>query len=254
MASWWSEVELSDCEFYHRVRLANGATVDGHWNLIGGEEEYLGAVTVESRRVLELGPATGWLTAWLEQQGASVVCFDVGWDLCQDLMPLPDLDLADYRLRCVDHVCRIQNSWWYLRRDHRLSAQVVYGSIYDLPDDIGRFDMSILGCILLHLRDPFRALEQAARRTEYTIVIVEPFVPELLDRTGTARWNPTNGENPTGWWYHSPSVITDMLTVLGFGDVVVSYHRQPYKVPYREEPHHFSPLFTAVARRDRAAP
>jgi O-methyltransferase len=249
MASWWAGVELSDCYFYHRVRLKNGSFIDGPWNLIGGEDEYLGGVSVDGRRVLEFGPASGWLTTWLELNGASVVGFDVGWDVGLDLIPFPHLDLVALRPDYDTFINRTQNAWWYLRREYELSAQAVYGSIYDLPTDIGRFDISIYGSILLHLRDPFRALEQGAQRTDGCMVVVEPLVLDLLDGGSIARWNQTHGENPTNWWQHSPSIIADMLAALGFEDVTTTYHYQPYK--FGTETHVDGPCFTVIGRRNR---
>jgi hypothetical protein len=110
-----------------------------------------------------------------------------------------------------------------MHRDYDLAAKAVYGSIYELPDDIGRYDVSVFGSILLHLRDPFRALEQAARRTEEAMVVVEPLAPGMVGFGNIARWNPTGGVNPTGWWHHSPSVIVDMLALLGFPKTSVTY-------------------------------
>jgi O-methyltransferase len=250
MAGWWAEVDLSDCHFYHRVRLRDGRVIDGPWNLLDGEEEYLGAVPVEGRRVLEFGPASGWLTAWLEQQGASVIAFDAGWDLNVDLMPVHGLDLDALRRDSLVQLCRLHNSWWYLHRDYSLTAKAVYGSIYNLPDDVGSFDISIFGSILLHLRDPFRALAEGAERTRDTIVVVEPLLPDLVNKGAIARWNPSRSLNTSAWWHHSPSLIVDMLRVLGFPDVTVTYHQKPYRVQPGNDPHRDSPLFTVVGRRE----
>jgi hypothetical protein len=185
----------------------------------------------------------------MELNGASVVGFDLGWDLGQDLIPLPGFDLARMRPDMVVRTCLSQNAWWYLHRDHGLSAKAVYGSIYDLPQDIGRYDVSVFGSILLHLRDPFRALEQAAQRTEQAIVVAEPLAAELLNLGSVARWNPTGGMNPTGWWHHSPGVIVDMLAVLGFPQSTVTYHHQPYKDEDIEGRQVDVAYFTVVARR-----
>jgi O-methyltransferase len=253
MASWWDNVELSECYFYHRVRLRDGRYIDGPWNLIDGEEEYLGGVQVEGRRVLEFGPASGWLTAWLELQGASVVGFDAGWDLCLDVLPLAHLDREELQRQTVDFLCRVQNAWWYLHRDLGLFAQVVYGPIYDLPDDIGRYDISVFAAILTHLRDPFRALEQAAQRTDEAIVVVEPLVVDLGGVGSITRWNPCGSTNPAVWWFHTPAAIVDMLSMLGFSKATVTYHQQPYKIENTDGPRQDSPFFTVVGRRDQGS-
>jgi O-methyltransferase len=251
-ASWWQDVKLEDCYFYHRVRLRDGKTIDGVWNLLGCEAEYLGGVKLRGRRVLELGPATGWLTTWMEQQGADVVGFDLGWELAPDLLPLAQFDGNELRAGQVEFVSRVTNSWWLLHREHELSAKAIYGSIYDLPADIGQYDISIFGAILLHLRDPFLALQQVARRTDEAIVVVEPLAFEI-DQSGhsLARWNPTQGRNPNGWWNHSPGELIDMLKVLGFPRATVTYHRQEYRPESDPTSAHVeAPMFTVVASRD----
>jgi O-methyltransferase len=251
LAKRWAEVRLEDCYFYHRSLLPDGRFIEGAWNLIGGEKEYLGGVELEGRRVLELGPASGWLTVWMEQQGARVVGFDVGWDLQPDLIPLPNFDLAVAGPQQIAFISHVQNAWWLLHREYGLQADAVYGSIYDLPADLGRFDVSVFGSILLHLRDPFRALHQAAMRTDEAIVVVEPL------RHGPAevsepvlRWNVTGSVSPNGWWGFSPGAIVDMLGVLGFPHATVTYHRQPYR-PENNPVEGATDMvnFTVVARR-----
>jgi hypothetical protein len=251
LAARWSKVTLEDCFFYHRSALSDGRVVEGVWNLIGGEEEYLGGVSLAGKRVLELGPASGWLSVWMEQQGADVVGFDLGWNLSADLLPLPGRDLERMAIDHLRLVSHIQNAWWFLKHDHDLGCRAVYGSIYDMPDDLGRFDVAVFGSILLHLRDPFSALQQAAMRTDEAIVVVEP-----LRHAGASlhepvlTWNVTNGANPNGWWAFSPTTIVEMLSLFGFGNSSVTYHRQPYSP---EEGSSAEPLsmanYTVVARR-----
>src|SRR5207249_7736437 len=55
-----------------------------YWDLRGGVDEYLGKVAFEGQRVLEIGPASGFLTFEMEKRGADVVSVEVteehGWD------------------------------------------------------------------------------------------------------------------------------------------------------------------------------
>jgi O-methyltransferase len=223
---------LEDCHFYHRVRLPDGSLIEGPWDLLDNEHEYLGGIDVAGRRVLEFGPASGWLTVWMTQQGADVVILDVGWDLTYDVIPLPTIEVDKARADSVWLASRVENAWWYLRRAYDHSARAVYAPIYDLPRDLGRFEVAVFGSLLLHLRDPFRALEQAAAVTDDTIVVAEPLNVSLgdLDRP-VLLWNPTHSTNWTGWWSLSPGLVTDMLSVLGFPSARVSYHRQVYQPP-----------------------
>ena len=67
-----SNIAREECDFYHTVELPNGEVVSGPWDLRGHEHEYLGGVDVRAKRVLELGPATGALTYFMERAGADV--------------------------------------------------------------------------------------------------------------------------------------------------------------------------------------
>ena len=64
----------------------------GAWDLRGHEAAYLGGVDVAGKRVLELGPATGYLTFYMERMGAEVVSFEAGFDVPIDTMPVKGVD------------------------------------------------------------------------------------------------------------------------------------------------------------------
>jgi len=247
----WSDVRLEDCHFYHSVRLPDGSFIEGPWDLLDNEHEYLGGIDLAGRRVLEFGPASGWLTLWMAQEGADVVALDVGWDLSYDVMPLSTIDVEKARADSIALATRVENAWWYLRREYGHSARAVYAPIYDLPQDLGRYDVSVFGSVLLHLRDPFRALEQAAARTDGTIVVTEPLnvAPGDIERP-ILLWNPTASTNWAGWWSLSPGVVTDMLGVLGFPFATVTYHSQLYRPPgVPDSVPTEATVYTVVARR-----
>ena len=177
---------LEDCWFYHTIDLPGLGTVPGEWDLRGGLDDYLGGVSVRGKRVLEVGTASGFLCFAMEQRGAEVVAFDLAPGKVCDLIPLaahPDLGgLAEGLAPFYE---RLRNSYWFCHRALNSSAKVVYGSVYDLPAGIGPVDVSTFGCILLHLRDPFLALANAARFARETVVVTDvlhglPFEPTLL--------------------------------------------------------------------------
>ena len=250
LAERFADVRLEDCYFYHSVLLPDGRFVLGPWDLIDNESAYLGGIDLAGKTVFEYGPASGWLTHWMTQQGADVVIIDIGWDLQPDLIPLANLDLVQKRIEQVARASQVVNSWWFVQKAYGNSARAIYAPIYDLPSDLGRFDVSIFGSILLHLRDPYMALQQAAAVTDEAIVVVEPLIvpPEDIDRS-VLTFNPTRGANPNGWWLLSPGVIKDMLNVLGFPDATVSYHRQRYLPEHHPELEDEVALYTVVARR-----
>ena len=97
LASNWDDVRLEDCYFYHSVLLPDGSFIKGPWDLIGNEKEYLGGIDLAGRTVFEYGPASGWLTHYMSEQGADVTIIDIGWDLSTDLIPLGTIDLEQTR-------------------------------------------------------------------------------------------------------------------------------------------------------------
>lgn len=254
LARRWAAVEREDCFFYHSSELPGGDIVPGAWDLRGREADYLGHVDVAGRRVLELGPATGHLTWWMESRGADVVGFDAGFDVTIDLLPVPGRDQAVDRREAMrgEGIAAVQNSWWYLHRELKSEAKMVYGDIYALPDDLGRFDLAVFGAILLHLHDPFSALIQAAAVTDETLVVVDLVQGGLdMEHDSLLRFDPlAQPEHRTNWWALSPGAVVAMLRRLGFGDTGVERHRQRHHLGHRlDDPPTEMEMFTVVGRR-----
>jgi len=253
MADLHAGLTEADCFFYHSADLPDGE-IAGAWDLRGNEALYLGHVDPGGKRILELGPASGALTRWLERQGADVVCFDVGYDASVDLVPNPGCDLPRERTEAMrgEGIVGVQNSWWFLRSQLGSQAKMVYGDIYALPGDLGRFDMAVFGAILLHLRDPFSALAEAARITDDTIVVVDLIQGGLDTETeALCRFDPLVApEFRAIWWALSPGAVIAMLRRLGFGHSRVVHHKQAHHLGHRlDEPETMMEMYTVVARR-----
>jgi SAM-dependent methyltransferase len=222
-------IDQDDCHWYHLSVLRNGEVIPGAWDLRGGEDTYLGGVALAGKRILELGPASGYLTFHMEREGAEVVGLDAGWDVSIDLLPRPGVDTTSLRMGYMQFIGAVQNSWWYVHRDLGSTAKVVYGDIYRLPADLGMFDVSLFGAILLHLRDPFSAIAQAALRTTERIVVTDLVQDPALDQNDNVlRFAPMGMEHLTNWWSITPGAVCRMLSHVGFGQTTVTYHTQKH--------------------------
>jgi len=168
--------DLSQCYFYHTIDIPGHGTVEGPWDLRAGIDAYLGGVDLRGKRVLELGTASGFVCFQMELRGAEVVAYDLNGDLAhhQDLVPYLSEDLRRAAAEWSSLIHLINNAYWLCHRAFGSSARVVYGTVYDVPEAIGEVDVATFGCILLHLRDPFRALQSALRLVRDTVVITEP--------------------------------------------------------------------------------
>lgn len=72
---------VEECHFYHAMEIPGVGLVGEDWDLRGGEDDYLGHVELEYRRVLVIGPASGFLTFFMESRGADVVAVELAPDL-----------------------------------------------------------------------------------------------------------------------------------------------------------------------------
>ena len=224
----------SICSWYHAMDLPELGSVSGAWDLRPTIDAYLGHVDVSGKRCLDVGCASGYLTFEMERRGAAeVVSVDLdperhAWEVVPFAASLRDrdADLAEMR----DMVRRWQHAYWLAHRLIGSKARVYYGNAYALPVELGQFDVSLIGMMLPHVRDPFRILEQVAARTTETIIVTQqaPGMPDayayfMPDPTTQAPWN--------AWWSMSEACTERMLGVLGFE--TVSKTRAEHACPER---------------------
>jgi len=116
------------------------------------------------------------------------------------------------------HIRRLNNGYW-LTQGLQLSAKVVYGSVYAVPEEIGLVDISTFGCILLHVRDPFLALVNALRLTKETVIITEEGVPKDHSGKGAEpcmQFIPDyrKGDPKQTWWRLPPEILLEFIGIL----------------------------------------
>ena len=104
------------------MELPGYGVMDGEWDLRRGVDEYLGKVACAGQRVLEIGPASGFLTFEMEKRGAEVVFVEVtedhGWDFVP--YPAPRLEEVFGPRRIV--MQRLKNSYWFSHAVHHSKA------------------------------------------------------------------------------------------------------------------------------------
>ncbi|HEX3647430.1 MAG TPA: methyltransferase domain-containing protein [Pseudonocardiaceae bacterium] len=258
---------VDDCYFYHTMDIPGHGVVTGEWDLRGRENLYLGGFDFTGKRVLELGPASGFLTRYMEQAGAEVVAYDLSEDHSWDTVPFDGSDFAQLDSERREHIRRLNNGWWLNRSANNLSARAVYGTVYTVPEAIGPVDVATFASILLHVRDPFLAVQTAARLVRETIIITDIYpttdfhlVPDQLSSADpaivTELPKESFGEPKTvfmpqywdkayvdTWWLLSPTAVLRYLGVLGFTETKVTYHFAPSRGNPR------TMLYTVVANR-----
>ena len=234
-----------DCYWYHTLDLPGGM-MQGDWDLRGKVGEYLGGVDFKGARVLDAAAANGCLTYFMESRGAEVVSLELGarHALERDIIPCLNPRSTD---SLIEHQGRVTNGYWYAHEQLQSQAKLIYGSVYAIPKSLGVVDISVFGCVLLHLRDPFLALQQGLHLTTKTAIVVEPawYSEELAEDCLKFIPKPWAEEFTATWWQLSPQMIQQFLAVLGFEDSVVTYHEQ---IGWD---HELKRLCTVVAQRTR---
>jgi O-methyltransferase len=243
LRDYFSGLSADDCRFYHTMEFPDGTVHEGLWDLRGREKEYLGNFDFRGRRVLELGPATGYLTFWMERQGANVVSVDLPLFTAQPILPESASDIWNRNCTIVDSLRPVRNSWWFARSQFSSAAKCVYADIYNLPRDLGQFDVAVFGSVLLHLSRPFDALKEAAKLTDVAIIVSEPVPAIPISRLPLASFDPSGRSYV--FWGLSPSAIAKMLKRLGFTHLSMNKHRQ-HRVDAAEKEKSY---FTLIGRR-----
>ena len=234
---------VTDCYFYHTMELPGYGVIEGRdWDLRGRVDEYLGNVNFAGKRVLEIGPASGFLTFEMEKRGADVISVEVTDEHGWDFVPYPRARLNEVFGPREIVMQQLKNSYWFSHAALQSKAKVFYGDAYDLPAVLGQFDIAVMGALLLHCRDPLRIVEQCARRAK-TLIIVDKLYPEL-EGAPVCRLAPT-AENFVWhtWWHFSTQLITQFVAVMGFTTSEPTTHEQLH----RGRAH---TLFTIVGRRE----
>src|SRR5437879_6388888 len=171
--------EERDHVWYHTIDLPDGTTTPGWFDNREAPRHVVWPEGLRGGRCLDVGTFDGFWAFELERRGAAEV-------VALDLDDPEALDWSyDHRISGPEEVRR----WKTTRGPGFTQAAAALGSkavrvnksIYDLDPDVdGQFDVVLCGSLLLHLRDPVRALERVREVCRGELVLVETLDP-LLD-------------------------------------------------------------------------
>ena len=203
--------------WYHTIELAPGVVTPGAVDLRGVAERMLPG-DLSGRRALDIGTFDGFWAFEMERRGAEVVAVD-----------LERVEAADWPPASRAEMERRAQEWGVdLGRGFALAsgllssrAERVVRNVYELaPEAIGGpVDFAFSGAILLHLRDPVRALERIrsvlAPRGE--LRLMEPFsVPLTLRAPHRPSAAFRAAESGFGWWLPNLATLHAWPRAAGF--------------------------------------
>lgn len=210
---------LSECRFYHSIDLPRSGAQKGDWDLRGKFDKYTGNVPLSGKTVLDVGTASGFLTFEAEKRGAQMVSVDAISPKVWDRIEIRNSSYVTNRARWEDangqYMAALKRSYWLAHREFDSKAKVCYGNVYDLPSELGQYDVVIVGQILVHLSNVIQALTSVANRCAGTLVIAEGMVDD--NRSVSYFLAKANApENNASFWHHSTGLYRELLACLGF--------------------------------------
>lgn len=209
--------------WYHTLELPHGVVTVGAYDHRALVPHYGIPADIRGKRVLDLASADGFWAFEFERRGAEVTALDIETTADVDL-PGPVRQWAAERGMADP----IADGFGLAKRALKSSVEHVTGTIYDLdPERLGRFDLVHAGDVLLHLRDPLRALEQIRRVTKGQALLSDVFEPTLLPTPARHRWAAWYfGGGNAAWWRPGLGTLVQMVADAGFSgvEVVTTYN------------------------------
>jgi SAM-dependent methyltransferase len=222
----------SNPAWYHTLEVAPGVVTDGYvdWRrkaatILPGD--------LSGRRCLDIGTYDGFWAFEMERRGGEVVAIDV-----------EELDAADWPAANRERLERSQRELGLeLGKGFRIAHELrgseverVICNVYDLtPEAIGgRVDFVFLGALLLHLRDPIRALEaiRGALVPGGALKVLEAICMRetvRAPRTPVVRFEPLLSD--FNWWRPNYAALAAWVRAGGFEHVRRGRFHRPASKP-----------------------
>lgn len=212
-------VEISSPEegsWYQVMDWPDGSVTPGVWDYRGKADEILGRLDYGGISVVEVGPASGFLTKEMGRRGANVTCIDMPLDKAWHAVPREDIDLDEFGERHIEVQRRLRKAWWLTQKRWETHARIAHiGS--DRVREVGPHDRALVSCVLQHLRDPISFLYEVSSLVK-EVVVTEPVVPRVERiKGGGAMFAPAPTNDITGtWWLLSSALVVQVLATSGF--------------------------------------
>jgi len=199
--------------WYHTIDLPDGPT-PGYFDTRAAPDGVPWPAQLKGGRCLDVGTFDGFWAFEMERRGAAEV---VACDL-------DDPRQLDWSFDDEEAGPAAIEAWGsergpgFARAAAALGSRVrrVARSAYDLdPDQDGAFDVVFCGSLLLHLRDPVRALSAMRSVCRGVLVLVEAVDPRLevvARRIPAARLRPERDE----WWRVNSAGLCQLAVTAGF--------------------------------------
>jgi tRNA (mo5U34)-methyltransferase len=214
MAETALATEVEGLPWYHTIELGNGVVTRGMFDHRGMVDRYLIPADLSGMRCLDVGTMDGFWAFEMERRGAEEV-------FAVDVSSPDDLDWPPrWRERVEPTLDETKEHRFHLAH-HALGSRVqrVERSVYELGDDLGRFDLIFCSDLLAHLKDPITAIQRIHGVCRGSAIICNPVYESRLWRgRPLARFD---GIDEFDWWKLSEAAMERIMVAVGFERVEV---------------------------------
>ena len=207
-------------------------------------DNIFGNLDFNGKKILNLGPITGYLNFAAEERGGKVTSIDLGVDpknLQRDWVVNVSKPWREDLKNFMEDERKRRNAFWYAHKAFNSKSKLIICHINNLPDEVEMQDIGIIFSVLLHIRDPYTALLRMCSHIREKIVITElggynmrntlfnaipRFFRKIFSKPSLPymRFLPSEAKGGAVWWAFNQETVIAMLKLLGFGKTEVIYH------------------------------
>ena len=163
-----ARVRVAELDWWHTIEVAPGVVTPGGWDLRPTAKRLPWPPSLAGMRCLDIGTMDGFWAFELGRRGASEV-------IASDVLDATRLDrFAADRLRGQQHRRPSERNFALAAELRRSRIELRDLNVYELrPDEVGEFDLVIMGYVLQMLRDPLRGLEAVRRVCRGQLILLD---------------------------------------------------------------------------------
>jgi tRNA (mo5U34)-methyltransferase len=206
--------EVDMRQWYHTLELAPGIVTPGWFDTRELAAELPIPASLEGLRCLDIGTFDGFWAFTMERRGAREV---VAVDLLDPRRFDWPVNSPEATIEEIGKRKGQGEGFEIARRALGSEVQRVEMSVYDLDrEQLGGFDFVYLGSLLLHLRDPIRALERVRDVCDGTLLLVDSINLPLSLAFPRRPLASLDGLGRPWWWNPNLAGLARMVVAAGF--------------------------------------
>ena len=205
---------VRDRLWYHTIELAPGVVTPGWFDTRGALGVLPFPADLRGKRCLDVGSFDGFWAFEMERRGAAEV-------VAVDLLDAAQFDWpANSSPEAIEEIGKrkgVGEGFEIAAAALGSTVRRLDRNVYDLdPDELGTFDFVYVGSLLLHLRDPIRALGQIRTVCRGSVLFVDAVDADLsllFHRRPVAGFD---GIGRPWWWKPNPAALSRFVESAGF--------------------------------------